>query len=40
MNHAYWEKVAADYEGEVLSVFDHDRAGCVQAPSSGSVPIA
>jgi SAM-dependent methyltransferase len=31
MNRAYWETVAADYEREVLSVFDHDTTGCVSA---------
>jgi len=31
MNRAYWETVAADYDREVLSVFDHDAAGAVQA---------
>jgi SAM-dependent methyltransferase len=31
MNPAYWETVAADYDREVLSVFDHDTAGLVQA---------
>lgn len=31
MNEAYWDSVAADYEGQVLSVFDHDVAGQVSA---------
>ncbi len=31
MNSAYWESVAADYEREVLSVFDHDTQGLVRA---------
>jgi SAM-dependent methyltransferase len=31
MNRAYWETVAADYDNAVLSVFDHDAAGAVQA---------
>ncbi|MBE2213129.1 MAG: class I SAM-dependent methyltransferase [Opitutaceae bacterium] len=31
MNRAYWETVAADYDNSVLSVFDHDIAGAVQA---------
>lgn len=30
MDRAYWEAVAADYEGSVLSVFDHDVDGAVQ----------
>lgn len=31
MTPAYWDTVAADYEREVLSVFDHDAGGCVAA---------
>jgi len=31
MNRAYWETVAADYDNAVLSVFEHDTAGAVQA---------
>jgi SAM-dependent methyltransferase len=31
MNRAYWDAVADDYEGEVLSVFDHDTGGLVRA---------
>jgi SAM-dependent methyltransferase len=31
MNRAYWDGVAADYEREVLSVFDHDTEGLVRA---------
>jgi len=29
MNEAYWDGVAEDYEGQVLSVFDHDNEGAV-----------
>jgi SAM-dependent methyltransferase len=31
MNAAYWDAVAADYDGAVLSVFDHDAAGLVRS---------
>lgn len=36
MSRAYWETVAADYGNAVLSVFDHDTAGLVQARISAA----